>query len=180
MSKIAIVSKDDRILGSEERKIVYQKGLIHRLVRVLLFNDRDEVLLQWRSANEDTFPSTWDQSAGGHVDEGEDYDTAAKRELAEELGVKDIKLKLVDKFYTDSQIGEKIIRRFNAVFVGDYSGEFILQKEEVEKVKWFNFVDLMKEVEEKSKNFTPGLISILSNEKIIAVHEAHNRKVGKL
>ncbi len=166
MSKVAVVSKDDKIIGSEERKVVYQKGLIHRLVRVLLFNDKDEVLLQWRSASEDTFPSTWDQSAGGHVDEGEDYETAAKRELAEELGVKDIKLTLVDKFYTDSQIGEKIIRRFNAVFVGNYSGEFILQKEEVEKVKWFNFDELLMELKKKPNGFTPGLVSILLNEKI--------------
>lgn len=163
MSKVTIVDKNDNVIGGEERTVVYEKGLIHRLIRVLLFNEKNELVLQWRSANEDTFPNTWDQSAGGHVDEGEDYETAAYRELEEELGVKSAELTLLGKFYTEGQIGAKNIKRFNAVFKARYDGEFTLQKEEVEKVKWFNLEELYKEIEEKPENFTPGLRSILND-----------------
>lgn len=35
----------------------------------------------------DTWPGAWDSSCSGHVDSGEDYDAAARRELGEELGI---------------------------------------------------------------------------------------------
>jgi isopentenyldiphosphate isomerase len=165
MSLITIVDSSDNVIGSEERSIVYQKGLYHRLVRVLLFNNKGEVLLQWRSATEDTFPNTWDQSAGGHVDANEDYEIVAYRELEEELGVKDVKLTLLGKFYTEGNIGEKIIKRFNTIFKADYTGDFILQEEEVEKVKWFSKEELFKEIEIHPENFTDGLKSILRDYK---------------
>jgi isopentenyldiphosphate isomerase len=38
------------------------------------------VLLQKRSATKDTFPNRWAHAASGHVDRGEDYDTAMVRE----------------------------------------------------------------------------------------------------
>jgi len=34
----------------------------------------------------------WDSSAAGHLDTGEDYETAARRELEEELGITDTRL----------------------------------------------------------------------------------------
>ena len=161
MGRVTIVDQNDNVIGDEERLVVYEKGLIHRLIRVFLFNDNNELLLQWRSVHEDTFPNTWDQSAGGHVDAGEDYETAAYRELSEELGIRTAKLTLFKKFYTDGQIGKKIIKRFNTIFKAKYAGEFTLQSDEVEKVKWFSKDELYKEIEEQPENFTLGLKTIL-------------------
>ena len=166
MARVTIVDDKDNVIGGEERSVVYEKGLIHRLIRVLLINSKGQLLLQWRSAHEDTFPETWDQSAGGHVDEGEDYETAAYRELEEELGVSDVELKLVDTFYTSGEIGAKKINRFNSVFIASYDGDdFTLQTEEVEKVKWFDLHELYSEIETNSDDFTPGLITVLKDYK---------------
>ncbi len=166
MAKVTIVDKNDEVVGSEERSEVYKKGLIHRLIRVLLFNKKGQLLLQWRSKEEDTFPETWDQSAGGHVDADEEYEVAAYRELEEELGVSDAKLTMIDKFYTSGEIGEKKINRFNAVFVAEYDkNDFVLQKEEVEKVKWFDIDELYNLVDTDPDKFTHGLISILRDYK---------------
>lgn len=162
MGLITIVDENDQVLGSEERKEVYKQGLWHRLIRVLLFNSKGEILLQWRSAQEDTFPNTWDQSAGGHVDAGEDYETAAYRELEEELGVKGAKLELVQVFKTESKYGEKNIKRFNAVFRGEYDGDMVLQEEEVEKVRWFTIEELKTELINNPSKFTDGLKTVLS------------------
>lgn len=162
MTKLTIVNKNDQVVGSEDRIVVYKKGLIHRLVRVLLLNKKGQLLLQWRSKEEDTFPETWDQSAGGHVDEGEDYETAAKRELEEELGITDVKLVLLDKFYTSGEIGEKKINRFNTIYLAEYNkNDFVLQKEEVSRVKWFDIDELYILVDAKPNKFTHGLITVL-------------------
>lgn len=161
MSKIAIYNKDGIGIGSEERSVVYQKGLWHGLVRVLLYNSKGQLVCQYRSSNEDTFPNTWDQSAGGHVDAGEDHLTAAKRELEEELGVKGVELELITSYTTDSSYNDKIIRRFNSVFKTVYDGEFTLQLEEVEKVKWFSQEEIRFEIKENPDHFTPGLRDLI-------------------
>lgn len=162
MSKIAIVDQNDNVIGSEERAIVYEKGLIHRLIRIFLINDKGQVLLQWRSKNEDTFPETWDQSTGGHVDAGENYETAAYRELEEELGVKDVELEQVDKFYTSGEYGDKKINRFNVVFKAIYNtNNFILQEDEVEVVKWWDINKLLQEIEKHPENFTHSMTELV-------------------
>ncbi|MCA9386592.1 NUDIX domain-containing protein [Candidatus Dojkabacteria bacterium] len=164
--KLTVVDENDNVIGEDRYTNVYEKGLIHRLIRVLLINDKNQILLQWRSANEDTFPETWDQSAGGHVDAGEDYETAAYRELKEELGIDNVKLELIDKFYTAGEIGWKKINRFNGIFIAKYNGvNFTLQEEEVEKAEWFDIDELYKKIETNPDDFTHGLIHILKEYK---------------
>jgi isopentenyldiphosphate isomerase len=46
------------------------------------------VFLQRRSMAKDSAPGRWCASCSGHLDAGEDYDQAAVRELAEEIGVR--------------------------------------------------------------------------------------------
>lgn len=85
---LPVVDGDDRVVGTAPRSEVHAQGLLHRAVHVLLFNSAGQVYLQRRSLNKDTHPLKWAASASGHVDPGEDYQPAAARELAEELGVR--------------------------------------------------------------------------------------------
>jgi isopentenyl-diphosphate Delta-isomerase len=82
-----VVDEHDRVLRREPRAEVHRQRLLHRAVHILVFNARGEVYLQRRSAQKDTYPHRWTTSCSGHVDAGEDYDPAAVRELAEELGL---------------------------------------------------------------------------------------------
>jgi isopentenyl-diphosphate delta-isomerase type 1 len=82
-----VVDQHDCVVRRETRHEVHRQRLLHRAVHILLFNTRGEVYLQRRSPGKDTFPNRWTTSCSGHVDAGEDYDIAAQRELAEELGL---------------------------------------------------------------------------------------------
>lgn len=82
-----VVDEADVVTGRATRAEVHARGLLHRAVHVLLFNREGGVWLQKRSHLKDREPLKWDSSAAGHVDSGEDYETAARRELAEELGL---------------------------------------------------------------------------------------------
>ena len=83
-----IVDEADRVVGQAPRRACHgNPRLIHRAVHVLVFNRAGELLLQKRSADKDIQPGRWDTSVGGHLDPGEDYLTAARREMAEELGL---------------------------------------------------------------------------------------------
>lgn len=82
-----MVDDQDRPLGVAPRWLIHRDGLRHRAVHVLLFDDQGRLYLQRRSPAKDTFPGRWTSSASGHVDPGEDYGQAARRELGEELGL---------------------------------------------------------------------------------------------
>ncbi|MCX8038714.1 MAG: NUDIX domain-containing protein [Candidatus Sumerlaeia bacterium] len=84
---IAVVDGQDRVVGAEPRATVHAQHLLHRSVHILVFNPRGDVLVQLRGRNKDSYPLHWDVSVGGHVGPDEDYETAARRELAEELGL---------------------------------------------------------------------------------------------
>ena len=81
-----VVDERDRVVGQATRAEVHARGLLHRAVHIFVFNSAGELLLQKRSALKDEYPACWTSSASGHLDAGEDYDTAARRELQEELG----------------------------------------------------------------------------------------------
>src|SRR3954453_8025512 len=57
-----------------------------RLSVILLVDARGRVLLQGRDEHAPRAAGQWGL-VGGHVEDGEDFDTAAYRELAEETGV---------------------------------------------------------------------------------------------
>ncbi len=72
---------------TKPRDAVHRDGDWHAAVNIFVLNPQNEVLLQRRAPNKDSYPNMWDLSCGGHVTAGEDYQAAAIRELKEELGL---------------------------------------------------------------------------------------------
>lgn len=157
MTKIVFVDENDNIIGSGAGEEALKRGIIHRIIRILLFNSKGELLIQKRSKNVPS-PEKWDQSVGGHVDEGESYLEAAMRELDEELGVKGIPLQEITKFYTENIDGAKTMKRFNTLYLGDYDGEISLNPEETSEIRWIALDKLAAWMKEHPEDFTRGFI----------------------
>lgn len=117
MPKIAIVNENDEVIGSAEKADARHAGQIHRIARILVQNSSGEILLQRRHPKAKDSPNKLDFSVAGHVDEGEDYFAAAQREAQEELGLTNISLTPLLKFYTEKRQNDEIIRRFNQVYL---------------------------------------------------------------
>jgi isopentenyl-diphosphate Delta-isomerase len=84
---LEIVDHHDRVIGTATRAEIHRRGLMHRSVHIFVFNASGEIYVQRRSEAKDRHPSKLDSSAAGHVDPGESYESAAMRELGEELGI---------------------------------------------------------------------------------------------
>ena len=82
-----VVDIHDQVIGQATRREIHQKNLLHRSVHILVFNPNGDLFLQKRVLSKDENPGFWDTSAAGHIDAGEDYQTAANRELMEELSI---------------------------------------------------------------------------------------------
>lgn len=85
---LEVVNTKGEVIGYAPRSEVHgNPSLIHRVVHVLVFNKKGELLLQKRSQNKDVAPGKWDTSVGGHVGIGEDLFSSSRREMHEELGI---------------------------------------------------------------------------------------------
>ena len=159
---ILFVDKDDKPIGAGSKKEAWEKGIAHRIARIFLFNSKGDFLLQKRSQFVDA-PLVYDQSAAGHVDEGEEYEQAAYRELEEELGVKGILLIEVARYYQEqSKVKQETIdpprKRFNALYTGVYDGEFVTSPREVAEVRWVTLPELEAWIARQRGDFSEGFL----------------------
>ena len=146
-----IVDENDQVIGQAPRSQCHgDPSLVHRVAHVLLFNSRGELLLQKRSLNKDIQPGRWDTSVGGHLDPGEDYRTAALREMAEELGVGGIAL----TFLYHSKIRNEIESENVATYLARFDGSINYAADEIDEVRFWTSVEIEGQL--GSGLFTPN------------------------
>jgi len=95
---VDLVDSGDGVIGRATLDRCLGEGLRHRAVAVLVERSDGRVVLQVRSKSDHWHPGRWTLSSTGHVGAGESYAAAAKRELAEELGLSSA-VKLVKKLF---------------------------------------------------------------------------------
>jgi isopentenyl-diphosphate delta-isomerase type 1 len=136
-----VVDLDDRVVGQAPRREVHARQLFHRAIHVLVHDAAGHLFLQRRSPAKDTFPGCWDSSCSGHVDAGENYPDAARRELGEELGWHDPSLPLrpLLKLGASPATGHEFIQIF---LMGPVSGPFQLNPDEITEGRWIVPEDL--------------------------------------
>lgn len=69
------------------KSVAHQKGIFHQTVHVWFFTSDGRILLQQRGKHKKIFPLLWDVSVAGHIGAGELVETAAVREIEEEIGL---------------------------------------------------------------------------------------------
>lgn len=77
----------DDVIGVTSRKDAHRLNLYHRAVHLYALGEKGGLILQKRSHTKDIDPGLWTVSCSGHVDRGETFEEAARREMQEELGV---------------------------------------------------------------------------------------------
>jgi isopentenyl-diphosphate delta-isomerase len=86
-SLIDVVDEHDQTVGKARRRDVFQLKANFRTVHVLVFNSRNELLLQRLAPDGVRHPGLWGSSVAGYLHAGEKYAEAAQRRLREELGI---------------------------------------------------------------------------------------------
>ncbi|MEM9161362.1 MAG: NUDIX domain-containing protein [Verrucomicrobiota bacterium] len=120
--------------------------------------------MQKRAKTKDTWPGAWDSSCSGHVDAGEDYETAALRELDEELGWQpDDGLEFLFLLRPSEETGQEFIKVYRSK--GD--GPFRLNLDEIEIGEWMNIPNLLERVEYTPKRFSSAFRVVLERLKAL-------------
>lgn len=153
-----LVDREDRIIGLATRREVHRdKRLLHRAVTVLVYRGQ-ELFLQKRSETKDMYPGCWTVSCSGHLGSGETYEAAARRELAEELGIRSpVHLRWMFKDVIEFPKETEIM----AFFRCETNEEMTLNTEEISDGRFFLIDDHFLRVVLPSMETTPDLAFVI-------------------
>jgi len=147
-----IVDENDRVIGKASREECHSNPkLIHRSVYIFMLNSKGEIFIQRRSLKKDLYPGFYTASATGHVDYGEDYDEAARRELKEELGI-DAPLHRLGKVKSFSETEREI----SMVYICRYDGPINLNRKEITEGLFMSIEDVERSLLTGEKKFAYG------------------------
>lgn len=145
-----VVDEEDRVLGPKPRELVHVNNLRHRAAHILITNALGELFLQKRSIWKDRNAALWDSSAAGHVDAGENYLEAAKRELQEEIGI-ECELTAIGRLPSGEDTGWEFIE----VYHGCHEGPFRFAPMEVETGAFFPRAQIEAWLRDHPEDFSP-------------------------
>lgn len=158
---VDVVDGDDRVVGTVTRLEMRQRRLRHRAVFIAVLSSstatgRHRLLMHRRAAHKDIWPDRWDIAVGGVVCSGEQYDDAAMRELAEEVGVVGINIEaLGGGEYADADVD--LIGRCYAI---EYDGPFSFDDGEVVESRWVDRAAL-DDMRRAGASFVPDSIDLV-------------------
>lgn len=135
---LPVVDESDRETGALPRREVHLRRLLHRAVQIVVLDGEGRVWLQQRSRHKDSYPGYWDLSATGHVDPGESYAEAARRELREELGL-EAEPEFVGKIEACAFTGWEFQAIYWLRWVGDLPN---YNRDEIEQLRRFTLAEI--------------------------------------
>jgi len=150
--QIIEVDKYDNKIGLKPRDDFYKSNFIHRAVHLILFNSKNEILLQQRSSAKKVYPNLFTYSVDATV-ANESYEDCIQREMKEELGIS-INVKRVFTY----PLFDTIDKAWHCVFVGKTDNKITPEEREIQKVKWIGIDELKKDILKSPNLYTPQLV----------------------
>ncbi|MES2572573.1 MAG: NUDIX domain-containing protein, partial [Verrucomicrobiota bacterium] len=148
-----VVDENDVVRHQASRHEVHLNHWRHRAVHIFVFDEHGQLFLQKRSKWKDKFPQTWDSSAAGHVNAGQEYDETARREIEEELGVS-AELEPIGSLPAGPGTGWEFVRLYRA----RHDGPFTLNPAEIESGAFFSLEQIDRWIAARPRDFAPGFL----------------------
>jgi len=131
---VDVVDDDDRVIATVTRTEMRAKRLQHRGVSIAVLSSDGRLLVHKRADDKDIWPGWWDMAAGGVVAAGENYTDAARRELAEELGV-DVDPAALESL-GEGRFADESVALIGRGYLVVHDGPFELTDGEIAEVRW--------------------------------------------
>jgi isopentenyl-diphosphate delta-isomerase len=171
LRQVVLVDSEDRKLGLAGIWEAHRgRGMLHRAISVLLYDGRGKVLLQRRSKQKPLWPLYWSNTVCTHPGDGEGYLECAVRRLKEEMGVEVVKEGLYELYrfeYQATYNSELAEHELDTVVMGEYRGEVKPNPDEVASYKWVKWGELVEDIGENPKSYTPWFQLMLREPQIV-------------
>lgn len=152
---VDIVDDDDQVVDTVTRAEMRARRLQHRAVSIAVLGSDGRLLVHRRADAKDLWPGMWDLAAGGVVAAGESYEAAARRELAEELGVVADELESLG----EGRFVDNSVAMIGRGYLTVHDGPFTFTDGEIAEVRWVtrSQLDALLAVE----RFVPDNVALL-------------------
>lgn len=154
---IAVADENDETISTHLRGTPAKPDRYPMIAGVLLFNSKGNLILQKISSHK-KWGGLWTYSAAGHVDAGEDYATAAKRELKEELGI-EAEIEREIAAFPVIREGKKVA--YHHIFAVHSDEKIIPDKSEVAEIREISLADLQNEIARCPKQFFDAFLTTM-------------------
>lgn len=115
-----VVDEQGNTIGSATRGECHNGSkLLHPVVHLHLFDPNGRIYLQQRPLWKDIQPGKWDTAVGGHVDYGEEIETALQREVYEELGLTGLQAIFLTRYVFESEREKELVHVYSAIHDGE-------------------------------------------------------------
>src|SRR5690554_3563304 len=160
---VVLVDKNDQVLGTMEKLKAHEEGRLHRAFSVLIFNDKNEMLIHQRAHDKYHCGGMWTNACCSHPRLNETPKEAAVRRLKEEMGFT-TQLTYLGQFIYKAEFKNGLIENeLDHVFVGWYNGIPVPNPEEVEDYRYIRIEDLKEEIKNKPQKHTVWFKMIVEN-----------------
>lgn len=152
--QVILVNEHDEQIGLMSKLEAHEKAVLHRAFSIFLFNSKGELLLQQRAASKYHSPLLWTNTCCSHQRQGESNIEAGRRRLQEEMGI-DCELKEVFSFIYKAPFDNGLTEHeLDHVMVGEFDGEPIINRDEVEDFKWMSLEAVKNNMLEQPETYT--------------------------
>lgn len=167
MEYFPVVNDQGEVLSKASRTECHSGSfLLHPVVHLHVLNSHGAIYLQKRADTKDIQPGKWDTSVGGHVDYGEEVETALLREVREELGVVNFEPTFMIRYKFTSTQEAELVHSFYTIYDGPIQPDAV----EISEGRFWTFDEVMNQI---GKNvFTPNFeseLKMLLEKKLLAL-----------
>jgi isopentenyl-diphosphate Delta-isomerase len=128
---------------------------LHRAFSVYVFNKEGKFLLTQRALKKKVFPGVWTNSCCGHPGPGEKTETAIKRRLKDELGLKPKTLQLVlPDFRYRAKMHGVVENEICPVYVATVSSAVKPNPDEVENFEWVSWKEFQNRLKKHPRKYS--------------------------
>ncbi len=144
------VDENDNVIGLRPRDDFYTGRYIHRSVNLILFNNKNEILIQKRVLTKKWYPGLWTYSVSGTVAD-ESYEDCMKKEMREEIGIS-VPAKFLFKFLLLAEEDKAV----HAVFSAASENKIKPDLGEMSEIKWVPAEELKADIARHPEKYTPA------------------------
>ncbi|MFN8287355.1 MAG: isopentenyl-diphosphate Delta-isomerase [Chitinophagales bacterium] len=153
--QVVLVDEQNEVLGYVGKLEAHTKGLLHRAISVIIFNDKGEMLVQQRALSKYHWAGIWSNTCCSHPRKNESFKAAAERRLFEELGFRTPLKEEFHFIYKAHDAASGLTEwEYDTVFTGVFTGHFEFNKEEIAAVRWMKTEDVLKDIKEKPEEYS--------------------------
>lgn len=150
---VTLVDTNDRPIGQMEKQLAHIEPRLHRAFSVFIYSG-NRMLIQQRAISKYHSGGLWSNCCCSHPRPEETLEDAIAQRMVEELGFC-CPVREIMEFTYFCRFNDNLYEyEYDHVFLGEYSGEFVLNPQEAMAAKWIELDELERDLVENPRGYS--------------------------